>query len=87
MTLCMLAHHFLVRLQQQFKKTLHLTLPQVVLLLSMVLPRPAVDFGTVIAILKYRILRNEAAYQSHRRRRIKQLAPESVPTCRLDISL
>lgn len=49
MTLCMLAHHCLVRLQQGIKKTLNLTLPRVLLLLTVVLPRPIVNFGAVVA--------------------------------------
>jgi hypothetical protein len=33
-----------------------------------------VDIQTVVAVLAYRISHNEAAYQSHRRRRLKTLA-------------
>jgi hypothetical protein len=46
-----------------------------------------VDFHTVIAVLGYRITHNRAAYQSHRRRRLKMLARLPVPSGKADISL
>ena len=73
MTLCILAHHFLVRAQHNLKKALGLTLPQVTLLLAAVLPRPQFDVHWVLGVIAYRQVRNAAASQSHRRRRLERL--------------
>lgn len=48
-----------------------LSLPQVYLLLTCVLPRQSFDPNWAIAVLQYRQNRNYAAYLSHRRRRLK----------------
>lgn len=71
MTLCILAHFFLVRL----KLTLHedapaLTLPQAVLLLKAILPKPEFDPGLALEIVGYRQRRNHAAHLSHRKMRL-----------------
>ena len=71
MTLCILAHFFLVRL----KLTLHddapaLTLPQTVLLLRAILPNPAFDPQLALDIVGYRQRRNHAAHLSHRKKRL-----------------
>lgn len=74
MTLCILAHHFLVRLQQQLKKKADgLTLPQIYLVLINVLPLKNRDLHKLLAVLRYRQARNRAAYLSHRRRRFSKL--------------
>ena len=67
MTLCILAHFFLVRQQQQLKKVTGLTVPQVHLLLMAVLPRREFDTDWVLEVLQYRQERNYAAYLSHRK--------------------
>lgn len=55
-----------------------LTLPQTILLLSVVLPRPDFDLNWVIDVITYRQERNLAAYQSHRRSRLERLCPEAA---------
>ena len=65
----------------------NLTLPQVLLLLTVVLPRRRVDSYTVVAVLGYRITHNRSAYKSHRRRRLKMLARLVVPGLNTDVSL
>jgi hypothetical protein len=60
------------------KKTPVLTLPQTILLLSVVLPRPDFDLNWVIDVITYRQERNLAAYQSHRRSRLERLCPEAA---------
>ena len=47
-----------------------MTLPQVVLVLAVVLPRRAFDAQLALEILAYQQQRNHAAYLSHRKRRI-----------------
>ena len=74
MTLCILAHFFLVRIQQRLQdKAPMLTLPQAILLLKAVLPQPQFDLETTVEIVNYYQRRHEAAYLSHRRRRLAQL--------------
>jgi hypothetical protein len=46
-----------------------------------------VDFQSVVAVLDYRIIHNEAAYQSHRRRRLKKLASLAENNNIIDLSL
>lgn len=74
MTLCILAHFFLVRIQRRLQdKAPMLTLPQAILLLKAVLPQPQFDLETTVEIVNYYQRRHEAAYLSHRRRRLAQL--------------
>jgi hypothetical protein len=50
-----------------------LTVPQVQLLLSVVLPRQEFDADWVLEVLDYRRRRNRAAYLSHRKRQLARL--------------
>ena len=71
MTLCLLAHFLLVRLQLKLQdKAPALTLPQAVLLLQSILPKPKFDAALALEIVQYRQRRNHFAYQSHRKKRI-----------------
>jgi len=75
MTLCILAHFFLVRLQLRLgDKAPALTLPQVKLLLTGILPKREFDREWVLEVLAYHQRRNHAAYLSHRKRRLKTLS-------------
>ena len=47
-----------------------MTLPQVVLMLAVVLPRREFDAQLALEILAYQQQRNQAAYLSHRKRRL-----------------
>ena len=79
MTLVILAHFFLVRLKLKLRdKAPALTLPQTVLLLQSVLPKPDLDAQLALDIITYRQRRNHDAYLSHRKARLRQLysAPE-----------
>ena len=88
MTLCILAHHFLVRLQLRLKKNAPaLTLPQVKLILAHVLPRPVFDPYQVLALLNYRQQRNHAAYLSHRKRRMLKLQNLGRASEKMQLSL
>jgi SRSO17 transposase len=70
MTMCILAHFFLVRLRIRLgDKAPALTLPQVKLLLTGILPKREFDREWVLEVLGYRQRRNHAAYLSHRKRR------------------
>jgi SRSO17 transposase len=71
MTLCILAHFFLVRLQIRLKdKAPNLTLPQAILLLKATLEQPQLDAAQAIEIVEYYQRRHRAAYLSHRKRRL-----------------
>lgn len=74
MTMCILAHFFLVRLKLRLgDKAPALTLPQVKLLLTGVLPKREFDREWVLEVLGYRQRRNHAAYLSHRKHRLNVL--------------
>jgi len=74
MTLCILAHFFLVRLQVRLgSKVPALTLPQAKLLLMGTLPKREFDANWVLEVLGYRQRHNHAAYVSHRKHRIANL--------------
>ena len=70
MTLCILAHFFLVRLQIRLKDAApQLTLPQAILLLKAALAQPQPDAAKALEIINYYGRRHHAAYLSHRKRR------------------
>ena len=74
MTLVILAHFFLVRVQRRFHpKVSNLTLPQAILLLKAVLPQPKVDLKTTVDIINYYQRRQTSAYRSHRKRRLHKI--------------
>lgn len=71
MTLCILTHFFLVRIRLKLKESAPaLTLPQIYLLLTGVLPKRQFDAQWVLEVVAYRQKRNHAAYLSHRKRRM-----------------
>lgn len=75
MTLVILAHFFLVRLKLRLQdKAPALTLPQIVLLLQSVLPKPVLDAQLALDIVTYRQRRNHEACGSHRKAQLASLA-------------
>ncbi len=74
MVLVMLAHHFLVWVRLEWKdRAPALTLNQVRLLLTSVLPRAVFDAQRALFLVRYYQRRNHAAYLSHRKRKLKEL--------------
>lgn len=79
MTLCTLAHFFLVRLQVRLKdEAPQLTLPQAILLLKAALVQPQPDAAKAIEIVNYYQRRHHAAYLSHRKRRLSEFNSSEV---------
>ena len=74
MTLIMIAHLFLVALQQDLgEHTPGLTVPQARMLLEAVLPRPVFDVNAALEDLRKIQLANHRSYLSHRRNTLRKL--------------
>lgn len=73
MTFVILAHGFLLRINQKMEPDVKLTFPQIILLLKAALPQPQVGLEQAVDIVNYYQERHESARHSHRKKRLEQL--------------